>query len=200
MTVRGAGFNAAVVAVDGFVAVDRGVPEAVGLLLGREECARRRAHWTSVGRVFYIDARMAPPGDAGASVASPDTAVTESMGNLKHEIKSSLRSSVAAAESHDSPYRHWFLKDVFPEGVYQTLKSMPFPVADLHGLSGTREAHNADRVYFSGENLEVFIRAERRPKPSKTRVSCGSSMTRSAAGWPELSCASNTRRTLRGFG
>ena len=33
---------------------------------------------------------------------------------------------------------------------------MPFPVADLGGVSGTREAHNADRVYFSGENLDTF--------------------------------------------
>jgi len=33
---------------------------------------------------------------------------------------------------------------------------MPFPVADLAGVSGTREVHNADRVYFSGRNLDDF--------------------------------------------
>ena len=36
---------------------------------------------------------------------------------------------------------------------------MPFPVADLGGVSGTREAHNADRVYFAGDNLETFQNA-----------------------------------------
>jgi hypothetical protein len=33
---------------------------------------------------------------------------------------------------------------------------MPFPVGDLGGVSGTREAHNPDRVYFAGENLQGF--------------------------------------------
>jgi hypothetical protein len=78
------------------------------------------------------------------------------MRSLTEEIKGSLRHSVRAAEEHESPYRHWFLEGVFPDGVYQTLKDMPFPVADLGGVSGTREAHNADRVYFSGDNLEQF--------------------------------------------
>jgi hypothetical protein len=74
--------------------------------------------------------------------------------NLTEAIKASLRRSVETAESHASPYRHWFLNDVFPTRVYRELKEMPFPVADLGGISGTREAHNADRVYFSGANLE----------------------------------------------
>jgi hypothetical protein len=36
---------------------------------------------------------------------------------------------------------------------------MPFPVAELGGVSGTREAHNPDRVYFAGENLQTFASA-----------------------------------------
>jgi hypothetical protein len=46
--------------------------------------------------------------------------------------------------------------EVFPPGVFAALKAMPFPVVDLGGVSGTREAHNADRVYFSGGNLDEF--------------------------------------------
>jgi hypothetical protein len=78
------------------------------------------------------------------------------MGNLAKEIKASLRDSVRSAQSHDAPYRHWFLRKVFPPRVYETLKDMHFPVADLGGVSGTREAHNADRIYFAGSNLEEF--------------------------------------------
>jgi hypothetical protein len=61
-----------------------------------------------------------------------------------------------ASEGHGMPYRHWFLHEVFPEPVYTDLKDMPFRVADLGGVSGTREAHNPDRVYFAGENLLSF--------------------------------------------
>jgi hypothetical protein len=78
------------------------------------------------------------------------------MQSLTEDIKASLRASVRAAERHESPYRHWFLQGVFPRPVYDELRVMPFPVGDLAGVSGTREAHNADRVYFSGSNLEAF--------------------------------------------
>jgi hypothetical protein len=78
------------------------------------------------------------------------------MQSLTDEIKASFRRSVESAEAHETPYRHWFLDDVFPERVYQNLKDMPFPVGDLAGVSGTREVHNADRVYFSGNHLEEF--------------------------------------------
>jgi hypothetical protein len=78
------------------------------------------------------------------------------MRSLTDDIKASLRQTVRTAEAHESPYRHWFVRNVFPKSVYTVLKDMPFPVADLAGVSGTREAHNADRVYFSGANLEEF--------------------------------------------
>ena len=78
------------------------------------------------------------------------------MRSLTEEIKASLRQSVGSAEAHESPYRHWFVRNVFPQEVYEVLKDMPFPVADLGGVSGTREVHNADRVYFSGSNLDEF--------------------------------------------
>jgi hypothetical protein len=72
------------------------------------------------------------------------------------EIKERLRESVGSADFQEDPYRHWFVHAVFPEDTYKDLKEMPFPVADLGGVSGTREAHNADRVYFAGENLRKF--------------------------------------------
>jgi hypothetical protein len=63
---------------------------------------------------------------------------------------------VDSADVHEAPYRHWYVHGVFPEDTYRDLKEMPFPVADLGGVSGTREAHNPDRVYFAGENLRKF--------------------------------------------
>jgi hypothetical protein len=78
------------------------------------------------------------------------------MRSRTEDIKASLRHSVRSAEAHDAPYRHWFVHKVFPEPVYKVLKDMPFPIADLGGVSGTREVHNADRVYFSGRNLDDF--------------------------------------------
>ena len=78
------------------------------------------------------------------------------MASLTEDVKASLQQSVRSAQSHDKPYRHWFLRGVFPQRVYETLKDMHFPVADLGGVSGTREAHNADRIYFAGSNLEEF--------------------------------------------
>jgi hypothetical protein len=78
------------------------------------------------------------------------------MSRLTEKIKESLRESVRSADSYETPYPHWHLRDVFPDEVYRDLKSMPFPVADISGVSGTREVHNADRVYFAGENLRKF--------------------------------------------
>jgi len=69
------------------------------------------------------------------------------------KIKQSLRRSVCRAEAHVHPYPHWFLRGVFPLEIHNILKDVPFPVGDLGGVSGTREAHNPDRVYFSGSNL-----------------------------------------------
>jgi hypothetical protein len=78
------------------------------------------------------------------------------MTNRTDGIKATLQNSVRAAERHETPYRHWFVQNVFPKPVFEVLKDMPFPVADLGGVSGTREAHNPDRVYFSGQNLDEF--------------------------------------------
>jgi hypothetical protein len=81
------------------------------------------------------------------------------MSTLSDAVKQSLVHSVDTADARNAPYRHWILRGVFPQGVYAALKDMPFPVADLGGVSGTREVHNADRIYFSGDNLEKFDNA-----------------------------------------
>ena len=78
------------------------------------------------------------------------------MSSLANAIKATIKQSVRSADGRSAPYRHWIVRDVFPQSVYLDLKDMPFPVAELGGVSGTREAHNPDRVYFAGDNLQTF--------------------------------------------
>jgi hypothetical protein len=78
------------------------------------------------------------------------------MSSLTEEIKGTIRQSMRSADARQTPYQHWIVREVFPQRVYTDLKDMPFPVADLAGVSGTREAHNPDRVYFAGQNLQTF--------------------------------------------
>ena len=78
------------------------------------------------------------------------------MSRFSEEVKGTIRRSVGASDCRGAPYRHWFLHEIFPKSVYDDLKDMPFPVADLGGVSGTREAHNPDRVYFAGAKLKSF--------------------------------------------
>jgi hypothetical protein len=78
------------------------------------------------------------------------------VGNLTEQTKQSLRDSVRSGDFIATPYPHWHVRQVFPPSLFRDLKGMDFPVADLGGVSGTREAHNADRIYFSGENLTIF--------------------------------------------
>jgi hypothetical protein len=81
------------------------------------------------------------------------------MSSLSEGIKATIKQSAEAGDRRETPYRHWILRGVFPKQVYQELKDMPFSAADLGGVSGTREAHNADRVYFAADNLEKFPNA-----------------------------------------
>jgi hypothetical protein len=81
------------------------------------------------------------------------------MSSLSDTIKANLLRSVDSADARQTPYQHWILRDVLPSATYTELKDMDFPVADLGGVSGTREAHNADRIYFSEENLRRFAGA-----------------------------------------
>jgi hypothetical protein len=96
------------------------------------------------------------PDRSGATKDSAAAGTGLLMPSLTDDIKRSLRESARAASVLDFPYRHWFMRDVFPDAEYEELRAMPFPVADLGGVSGTREAHNPDRIYFSGSNLEKF--------------------------------------------
>jgi hypothetical protein len=71
-------------------------------------------------------------------------------------IKAAIRRSVETAERREEPYRHWLFQDFFPSEIFEELKAIEFPLIDLGGVSGTREAHNPDRKYFDVENQAAF--------------------------------------------
>lgn len=59
---------------------------------------------------------------------------------------------MSRAERVDAPYPHWLLDDLFPAEDLTALQTLPFPAPELGGVSGTREAHNATRIYFDEAN------------------------------------------------
>ncbi len=75
---------------------------------------------------------------------------------LTDQVKASLKASFAAPKVFDDPYRHWIVSDVFPAGLAERLYTLPFPTADLHGVSGKRELHNDTRHYFDAANAGLF--------------------------------------------
>ena len=74
------------------------------------------------------------------------------MESRKQAIKDSILRSIDSAEFSSEPYGHWLLRDIFPQDVFVALKDLPFDAPELGGVSGTREVHNATRVYFDKDN------------------------------------------------
>ena len=72
-----------------------------------------------------------------------------------------LSASLAAAQQNEAPYRHWILRDMFPEAVAQALSILPFPKPELHGVSGKRELHNDTRSYFDAPTNQRFSVCDR---------------------------------------
>lgn len=72
------------------------------------------------------------------------------------EIGRQFVTAVDAAERHEAPYRHWHLTGLFPAETVTALQALPFPAPDLEGVSGTREVHNATRVYLDAANQERY--------------------------------------------
>lgn len=74
----------------------------------------------------------------------------------QEQVKASLLDSLKAADTRETPYRHWILKDIFPEEALEELQHLEFPVGELEGVSGRRELHNDTRQYFDKQNNERF--------------------------------------------
>ena len=75
---------------------------------------------------------------------------------LTRAIQDSLAAAFAAACRDDAPYRHWKVGPVFPSGLTDRLRTLPFSPPDLNGVSGKRELHNDQRHYFDAANNARF--------------------------------------------
>lgn len=68
--------------------------------------------------------------------------------DLVAQVSASLVAAFGSAVRDDTPYRHWTVTNVFPEGLSEALRALPYATPDLHGVSGKRELHNDQRHYF----------------------------------------------------
>ncbi len=64
-------------------------------------------------------------------------------------VAAAFAGALARAEGRDWPFRHWLLNDVLPPAVYAELATLPFAPPAVGHESGTREANNSARVFFS---------------------------------------------------
>jgi hypothetical protein len=76
--------------------------------------------------------------------------------DLAGAVRASLTAAFARARPEDAPYRHWTVTGIFPPGVTDALRKLPFAIPDLHGISGKRELHNDQRHYFDAANNARF--------------------------------------------
>jgi hypothetical protein len=76
--------------------------------------------------------------------------------NLTAAAKTSLIAAFARARTDATPYPHWLLDGVFPPGMTEALRRLPFASPDLGGVSGKRELHNDQRRYIDADNIARF--------------------------------------------
>lgn len=71
---------------------------------------------------------------------------------ISQRTEKTLVEAIHRAALFDAPFPHWLVDEPFPEPVLRRLRELPFAAPDLAGVSGTREVHNATRVYFDAAN------------------------------------------------
>jgi hypothetical protein len=82
--------------------------------------------------------------------------LTTTVATSAEAVSAGLIAAMSAARADDWPYRHWSVRDVFPRGVSEILRRLPYAAPDLHGVSGKRELHNEQRHYFDAATNARF--------------------------------------------
>jgi hypothetical protein len=82
--------------------------------------------------------------------------LTTTVSTSTDAVSASLIAAISSATRDEQPYRHWAVTEVFPRGVSQILRELPYAVPDLHGVSGKRELHNDQRHYFDAATNARF--------------------------------------------
>lgn len=67
----------------------------------------------------------------------------------EHRIRENLIAQVPLAREASRPYRHWIFARIFPTGVTEQLRALPFEAVAAPTLFGTRGENNASRIYFT---------------------------------------------------
>ena len=83
------------------------------------------------------------------------------MSAASREIVVSLLDSFDSGIERLRPYPHRFVKDCLPARMVDEVLALPFGAADLGGISGKRELHNATRHYFDVGNRASYACVER---------------------------------------
>ena len=96
----------------------------------------------------------------GESLMSRQSALSapplESLSLEARRIADAFAASIAARQTFDEPYRHYFIDNVFPSDVTDELANLPFAAPRLDGVSGKRELHNDQRSYFDASAMTRF--------------------------------------------
>ena len=71
------------------------------------------------------------------------------------QVAKSVAEALQAAERFEEPYVHWIVRDMLPPETVKALIELPFPAMDLEGVSGRRELHNDERIYFDAANMQA---------------------------------------------
>jgi hypothetical protein len=60
-----------------------------------------------------------------------------------------FRHSLEGAKRDDWPYRHWILKDIYPEALCAGILALPIDPPRLGKTDGTRGTYNSERCFFT---------------------------------------------------
>ena len=84
-----------------------------------------------------------------SSAATPGTLISDAV--TPDAVRKHALASIAARETHESPYRWHMLRAVLGPETIAAIYEIPADVPDLAGESGRREIHNKSRSYFDAE-------------------------------------------------
>ena len=160
--------------------------------------SRSGAHWLT-GSSYTLDSRRRNL----LSTPSRRRGRRDGMSSLSEEIKATIRQSVRVGRRPRArPTAIGSCASVFPQPVYEELKDMPFPVADLGGVSGHARGAQSPTASISpattSKTFESARAAAEAFQDAGDRRALRRGFRRPARRTP--SSASNTRRTPTAFG
>jgi hypothetical protein len=106
-----------------------------------------------------MEVKESPAGEAARPMRTSPWVRTETPSRVEFDAeacRNRFRESLVAAETSETPFRHWILERMLPDAVAAELDRLPFPAPDLGGESGSRELHNATRRYLDPQAIAAF--------------------------------------------